>query len=452
MFGITAPPMFHRRNDELAAPPFAFPELFYDIRPEFAVIDGSNRAVLLADRSGKSEMNCLCLNGAANNNASLVDAPSLDLGTAFQFDFDLAASDWTPSANQSILGRWNATANKRSYQWRIATDGTLVFQISTDGTSGTIASWVSTQATGIADLARKKIRFVRNGTLGQYFISDDGSTWTQLGTDITGASAAAPFATDLGLVIGGLESTSDIFSGKIFSVVGYSDAGVIEFLRADFSTASKLATSFVCATGQTVTINSTGDLGARICGARDAVQFTSGKMAVYTAPASGNPGYIATDGGNDYHRAAAFPLAQPLVSVSAVRQLTWTSGDYLFDGASAANSAGLIQTTTTPQLNINAGSSVAANTGLPVDTDGVLTGAFNGAGSSLRVGRGTATAGNAGAASPNGITIGANGASTAASFGHMRLALLLIYQGSQYDAIAQDRLARWAMYRNRIAA
>jgi hypothetical protein len=106
---------------------------------------------------------------------------------------------------------------------------------------------------------------------------------------------------------------------------------------------------------------------------------------------------------------APFPLSQTWCDYPVLQQVAWSSGKYLLDGLTH-NTGGLVMTTGTPQLNLNAGSSVAANTGLAVGVKGLVRRLFAGAGSSLTINRQTPTTGSAGTGVPNGLIVGASGA------------------------------------------
>jgi hypothetical protein len=151
--------------------------------------------------------------------------------------------------------------------------------------------------------------------------------------------------------------------------------------------------------------------------------------------------YLYFDGSNDFLKAPPFALSQPTTVYFVGEQVTWTSGRYLLDGGAAANSGALVQTTATPQLNLHAGTSAAGNTGAAVSTRVVIAAVFDGASSSLRVNLGTATTGNAGTTAANGLTVGANGAATAANFGNMAVSEIVEYAAA-HDTATQDRVIR----------
>lgn len=134
---------------------------------------------------------------------------------------------------------------------------------------------------------------------------------------------------------------------------------------------------------------------------------------------------------------AKYAQAQPLTTYVFGEQVSWTSGDVLIDGTTA-NSGAIVQTTSTPQLNLNAGTSAAANTGFAVKTFGMLVAVFNGAASLLGVNRTAPTTGNAGAGAPNGLTSMADGGM--ANNANMFEGEILQYSGA-HDQATRDRVA-----------
>lgn len=125
-------------------------------------------------------------------------------------------------------------------------------------------------------------------------------------------------------------------------------------------------------------------------------------------PTLQSDGSILFDGSNFFLQTATFTLVQPSTLYMLWRQVTWNSGGVCCDGFTAA-SGQIVQTTGTPQINISAGSSTAANTGLAVNTYAATAAVFNGASSSLQVNKKPATTGSAGTTAMAGLTIGADG-------------------------------------------
>jgi hypothetical protein len=134
---------------------------------------------------------------------------------------------------------------------------------------------------------------------------------------------------------------------------------------------------------------------------------------------------------------ATFTLAQPIMMYLLFRQVTWSSGGVLCDGFTAA-SGQLVQTTGTPQINISAGSSTAANTGLAVNTYGIGAVFFSGTASSFLINKGAATTGSAGTTAMAGFTLGADG--NGANFGNIQVKEVILFSGThqqtqQYQVI-----------------
>lgn len=384
---------------------------------------------LIGDKSGNSAVNCLVLNGAAGNYASAPSTAALQITADIGLFARIASNDYTPGTELVVGSKWVSTGNQRSYALAIATTGAIKLYWSADGTA--VLSATSTAVLPLTDLVGGWVYATMdvndgsgNRVIKFYYATDTGSntepTWTQLGTTVTTAGTTSIFASTAVAQVGCSDAgTSGLWGGLVHRFVirnGYDGAGTIVFDPV-FSTFAKLAASGTAITGQTVTINTSGATGARISGARDLYQGTAANQPILTIAAGGN--YLTFDGSNDYLKAGAFSLPQPVTRLTAASQVSWTSGDYLWDGASAANSGAIIQTTTTPQINMNAGSSVAANTGFTLQTLSTVAERINGASSSLGINYNTLTTGNAGAANPNGVTIGASGASTAANFGNI---------------------------------
>jgi len=354
------------------------------------------------------------LNGTSGNYLSTPDSAALDITGDIDLRCELAMVDWTPSSFTIVLGK-NDTGSIRSYYLAIAATGVLNLALSQDGSTDVGAT--SSVSVGFADGSTNWIRSTWRSSDGrvQFFTSSNGVSWSQLGTDQTIAIASI-FNSTAALNIGArANGTNGMTNGRIFRAQIYNGINgtlAFDFNAQNYSTGSTLLDA--SANAATITINN----GATIV----------------TAPA------LYFDGSNDYLKAPAFALSQPETVQFVGRATTWTSGDYLWDG-NATNSGASIQTTSTPQININAGSSVAGNTGLALKTIGNLSAIFNGASSQLRVNKGVATTGNAGAANLGGITIGSNSAGT--SNGNETVNEFALYSAAQSTA-QLDQFANYA--------
>lgn len=117
-------------------------------------------------------------------------------------------------------------------------------------------------------------------------------------------------------------------------------------------------------------------------------------------------GGVRFTSGNTQYMAASFTLNQPETVYFVGQQITWASGLHIFDGV-ASNSA-LVQITSTPTIELSAGSGAAVSSGWALSTSAVIMANFNGASSALRVNRTAAVTGNPGAGNAGGFTLGAS--------------------------------------------
>lgn len=443
------------RNSGAIVDPRRLPHLaaWYDISDASSLsINGSNQVQLIADKSGNSGVNCLVLNGAAGNYASAPDSAALSITGDIDIRVRVAANDWTAAASQRLVSK-RSSATDVSYDYHITTTGLPSLITSANGS--TLRTGQSTAAVPFSDLQGGWLRVTRNATTGDvthYWAADSASvpsSWTQLG-DVVATTAEGIFNGTQILELGSTHTgTTTLLSGRIYRVQIYNGiAGTLAF-DANFALPAKLATSFTesSSNAATVTINTSGDLGARISGERDYINMTAAGRPVYTG---GTRPYITGDGSADYARTPPFSLGQAWMRYVLMRHVTWTSGDYLLDGANGANSGALTQTSSTPQLNISAGSSVAANTDLAVNTWAVVTMGFNGASSFLRINRLAPTTGNAGSNNANGLTLFASGASTAANFGNAAVAEDIVYSVVHPRTI-QDRVIAYLLKKKGVA-
>ncbi len=384
----------------------------------------SSALKLWADRSGNSAVNGLVMNGVNGNYGSSPDSAALSITGDIDLRVFCQFISWTPASESALISKWLDAGLNNDYLLTLQSDGKLHLYVTQDGT--TQISFISSVAVGFSEGSSNWIRAaldVDNGAAGKtttFYTSSDGSTWTPLGTARTIAGTMTIHDGTGALNVGtynngtGFKSTGMFYRAQIYNGI----AGTLAF-DANFTTVAKLAASFTesSANAATVTINTSGDFGARISGARDLVQLTASHQPAFSTSAGYNQ--LTTDGTNDVMRSAPFAEAQPITDYTVASMVTWTSGAYLWDGASGANTAAAIMTTGTPQVNISAGSSVAANTNAVVGTLAVFTEFLSGASSSLQVNATTATTGNAGTGIPNGVTIGASGASTPANFSNI---------------------------------
>ena len=190
-----------------------------------------------------------------------VDDISLVRGTG-DIDLRVKASldDWTPVAPQTLIAKAGAAGNRSWIFWVTAT-GALQFFLYQDGTNG--VSTTSTVVTGFADGAVRWCRATwRNSDdRVQFFTSEDGATWTQLGVDRTIArdsifDSTAPV--ELGSYNNG---TSERLAGNVYSAEvrnGIDGPVVAKFDTSKTTTTATRIPSTIDDPTATWTVNGTG--------------------------------------------------------------------------------------------------------------------------------------------------------------------------------------------------
>lgn len=202
------------------------------------------------------------LPGASGDYLSTPDSVAASITGDIEIQAKVMLDDWTPSAIQIIVSKYMNTGNQRSYYLAVNTDGTLILNQSTAGTSGSASNFVSTVATGVTNGQSKWIKAtldVNNGASGRtanFYLSDDRVTWAQLGTSVTIAGAANTFDSTASVMIGSyLAGTTLLLSGQVYRVDIYNGIGgtlAVSFDANNYAGGSSFASSL---TGETWTLN-----------------------------------------------------------------------------------------------------------------------------------------------------------------------------------------------------
>ena len=201
------------------------------------------------------------LPGLDGNYLSVPDEAALDITGDIDLRVRVALDDWTPSAQQALLSKWNTTGNQRSYLLRVETDGTLTYTWSNNGTASTTVTTTTTVVA--ADGAVKWVRAthdVDNGASGndvKFYTSDDGVSWGQLGTTRTTAGVTTIYASTSVVEVGSINAgTGNPAAGKFYRATVKNSIDGISALDIDTNTIlSGSAATFTALTGQTVTVN-----------------------------------------------------------------------------------------------------------------------------------------------------------------------------------------------------
>lgn len=164
---------------------------------------------------------------------------------------------------------------------------------------------------------------------------------------------------------------------------------------------------------------------------------------------------VTFDGTSDFMRTSAFSLSQPFQVFAAWRMNNPVSGQYFMDGriGSGARNTEVLAFAGPVQLTLFSGalfSTSGATATAGISAFNVWDIEFNGASSRIRL-RKTAVnqTGNAGTNPFLGLTLGANGAATAASFSNSDIAELLIYSRvlseSEADKVRKHLGTKWGL-------
>jgi hypothetical protein len=203
------------------------------------------------------------LPGINLNYASTPDSAALDILGDIDLRIKLALDDWTPATEAIILGK----SGPDTYVLNIQPTGILRFQWI--NAANTFFFSDSTVATGVADGTTKWIRAtldVDNGASGNtvtFFTSDDGITWTQLGSPVVKAGTTDIRNNAGALYVGGYTASGTLtVRGKFFRAQVLNGINGTVAFDANFenSITSLNQASFTesSTNGATVTINRSG--------------------------------------------------------------------------------------------------------------------------------------------------------------------------------------------------
>ena len=221
--------------------------------------------------------------GDTTSKVSCPDAVGLGITGDLDVRADVSLLSWR--APQTIAGKWEVTADERSWLLQINHLGQLVFTWSSTGAFATIRTAVSTLPVTVPADHRLAVRAtidVDNGAAGRdikfYTATTMAGTWTQLGSTVTAAGATSIFDSTSSIEIGSqissgvaLESgdpynspsqnweTADSMTGRVYSFKLLSGIAGTEVANPDFTAQTAGATSFAdtVATPNTWTLSGT---------------------------------------------------------------------------------------------------------------------------------------------------------------------------------------------------
>jgi hypothetical protein len=214
--------------------------------PKFLAWDGINYAYIV---------------GTGFNYLSTPDSAALNITGDIDLRVQVALDDYTFAASQALIAKYDTTTSNRSYGLFVNPSGFPFIQHSTSGTVGIITA--ATATLPVLDGTPIWIRGtldVDNGAGGfdaKFFTSNDGITWTQLGTTVTVAGTTSIFVSTTRVEIGSQNvGIAQNASGKFYRAQILNGIDGVPVLDVDTSVlATGAATSFTALTGQTVSIN-----------------------------------------------------------------------------------------------------------------------------------------------------------------------------------------------------
>ena len=229
-----------------------------------SVLDARNGSTSGADSNDAlfldwTGLNYVYLPGVVGNYLSVPDAAALDITGDIDIRVQVAKDVWNVAGFNNLLAKDDAASN-RSYNLFI-NSGFLALIWTANG-----STQLSAQSTLVIPTANEQVAWMRatldvnNGASGRdikFFTSNDGSTWTQLGTTVTQAGVTSIHSGTAPVFVGARSDNALHSAGKFYRAQIYSDlTETNKVLDVDTSVlTSGAATSFTALTGQTVTIN-----------------------------------------------------------------------------------------------------------------------------------------------------------------------------------------------------
>jgi len=201
----------------------------------------------------------LYLPGVSGNYASAPTSTDYDNLASFTTETEVSLTDWNDTSNAQAL-------MARAYSWEIRVqDGGKILVVNRNS-SGSQYNIISTASLGLTNGTLAKVRVMRDG-YDWSFYKDDGSGFVQVGSTVTTAQNTNQVNTrpiEVGAYINGTNkpATGSFKRARLWDNASPDSTDPI--LDMSFTDGDHKASSFTCSTGQTVTINKSGNDPATI--------------------------------------------------------------------------------------------------------------------------------------------------------------------------------------------
>lgn len=207
------------------------------------------------------------LTGAVDSNATTPDVAALDITGDLDMMIDATSDQWTPSAQQGLIGKWVTGTNQRSYLLTLETSGRPRLWYSTLGTDGPSATATVPIPISAGRIAIRVTMDIDNGS-GQHaitFYTASGGTsfsapWTQLGSVRTVTGTSATFASTAPVEVGSYNNGNNRFTGQVHAARIRNGIGGTIVANPFFQNQAAGTTNFVDSAGRTWTVGAAASI------------------------------------------------------------------------------------------------------------------------------------------------------------------------------------------------
>lgn len=211
---------------------------------------------------GVTNFDAVTLPGTSGSYVSTPDSVANSVTGDIDIRVRVALTDWTPATDAIYVGK-DETATRRNYAFfQRNSTASPSFYWSANGSTVTVVSATASLPAGtFVDGTQHWVRVtfdVDNGAGGStavFYWSDDGATWTQLGSPVVSAGVATITDTVSPVEIGSIRlGTVNTLSGKVYQVQIYN--GINGTLAVGFDAARYAGgTTLTGSTGEVWTLN-----------------------------------------------------------------------------------------------------------------------------------------------------------------------------------------------------